>query len=115
MNDRTKHVIITFSLVAVLFILISVIFMRVEVEQHEKVHIQICKYFGGDPVLRMDWTGLSGGVTCYDVPEENDKLRILADSTNEAFQYQLYPLFMLVIVFAFLNCLLLIALMYRIE
>jgi len=115
MNDRTKHVIVTILVIIILFILISIIFMRVEVWQHELVHVKICEYFNGDPVLSMDWTGLSGGVTCYGVSEEDNKIRLLADSMNESVQYQLYPLFLLVIGFAFVICLLLVALMYRIE
>lgn len=107
MDEKNKSALVSIAMLIVLFSSITFLAGRLQLEKHENVHSQICKYFGGIPNITYSNFGLKGKTSCdpNGMSTEDWRMKAVGDSFNEAVEYQLQPIFMLIVVFSFFICL----------
>jgi len=111
MDGKVKHFMVSVILLCVIFGIILVIGLRMETEQHEQAHGQICKYVGGVPNITYTNFETSGTTNCTGenntilcLSTEDYRMKVMLDSMNESVEYQILPLFFLIASFALVIC-----------
>lgn len=118
MDEIVKHFSVSVILLCVIFGIILVIGLRMETEQHEQAHAQICKYVGGVPNITYTDFGTDGSAICRGenntpliLSDVDYRMKVALDSMNESVEYQLFPLFFLITCFSIVICIFLLALL----